>query len=215
MKLSDSVGFRTNRGQNMGRMERKDEEIIRQIQAGNQELTDYIMDKYKYLVKKKAKAMYILGGDNDDLIQEGMIGLFKAIRDFNCDQDYNFYTFAELCIARQMYSAMKAAGRQKHAPLNTYVSFHTVIESGEEEGELMDVLKSLEKTPEELVIGREDQQQLAKIIEQKLSTMEKEVLDLYISGISYKEIAKILGKSEKSIDNALQRMKGKLADTLK
>ncbi len=199
----------------MGRIEREDEEMIRQIQAGNQELTDYIMDKYKYLVKKKAKAMYILGGDNDDLIQEGMIGLFKAIRDFDCEQDYSFYAFAEICIARQMYSAMKAAGRQKHAPLNTYVSFHTTIGGEEEEGELMDVLKSVEKTPEELVIGREDLQQMAEIIDQKLSDMEKEVLDLYISGISYKEIARILGKSEKSVDNALQRMKGKLADTLK
>ncbi len=199
----------------MGRIEKEDEEIIRQIQAGNQELTDYIMEKYKHLVKKKAKAMYILGGDNDDLIQEGMIGLFKAIRDFDCERDYSFYAFAEICIARQMYSAMKAAGRQKHAPLNTYISFHTVVGSGEEEGELKDVLKSAMKTPEELVIGRENLQQIAEIIEQKLSVMEKEVLDLYISGISYKEIARILGKSEKSIDNALQRMKGKLAGTLK
>ena len=199
----------------MGREEIEDEERIRQIHEGNQELTDYIMDKYKYLVKKKAKAMYILGGDNDDLIQEGMIGLFKAIRDFDCEQDYSFYAFAEICIARQMYSAMKAAGRQKHAPLNTYVSFHSMIGSEEEEGELMDVLKSVEKTPEELVIGREDLQQMAEIIDRKLSVMEREVLDLYISGISYKEIARILGKSEKSVDNALQRMKGKLADTLK
>lgn len=198
----------------MGRTEREDEDMIRRIQAGEQELTDDIMEKYKYLVKKKAKALYILGGDNDDLIQEGMIGLFKAIRDFECGQDYSFYAFAEICIARQMYSAMKAAGRQKHAPLNTYISFHTMI-GGEEEGELMDVLKSLDKTPEELVISREDLEQLAEVIEQKLSYMEKEVLDLYISGISYKEIAKIMGKSEKSIDNALQRMKGKLADTLK
>ena len=171
----------------MGRKEREDEEMIRQIQEGNQELTDYIMDKYKYLVKKKAKAMYILGGDNDDLIQEGMIGLFKAIRDFDCEQDYSFYAFAEICIARQMYSAMKAAGRQKHAPLNTYVSFHSMIGSEEEEGELMDVLKSVEKTPEELVIGREDLQQMAEIIDRKLSVMEREVLDLYISGLSYKD----------------------------
>ncbi len=199
----------------MGRTEREDEEMIRQIQEGNQELTDYIMERYKYLVKKKAKAMYILGGDNDDLIQEGMIGLFKAIRDFDCRQNYSFCAFAEICITRQMYSAMKAAGRQKHLPLNTYVSFHTMIGSGEEEGELRDVLESGMKTPEELVIGREDLEQLAEIIEQKLSVMEKEVLDLYLSGISYKEIARILGKSEKSIDNALQRMKGKLADTLK
>lgn len=199
----------------MGRTEREDEEIIRQIQEGNQELTDYIMERYKYLVKKKAKALYILGGDNDDLIQEGMIGLFKAIRDFNCEQNYSFYAFAEICITRQMYSAMKAAGRQKHLPLNTYISFHTMIGSGEDEGELKDVLESGMKTPEELVIGRENLEQLAEVIEQKLSVMEKEVLDLYISGISYKDIAKILGKSEKSIDNALQRMKSKLADILK
>ena len=198
----------------MGRIERKDEEIIHLIQQGNQELTDYIMEKYKNLVKKKAKAMYILGGDNDDLIQEGMIGLFKAIRDFDCERDYNFYAFADICISRQMYSAIKAAGRQKHVPLNTYISFHTMVGS-EEEGELLDVLQSVEKTPEELIISREDLEQIGKVIERKLSSFEKEVLELYISGISYKEIAKMLGKSEKSIDNALQRMKGKLAGTLK
>lgn len=199
----------------MGRIEKEDEEIIRLIQQGNQKLTDCIMEKYKNLVKKKAKAMYILGGDNDDLIQEGMIGLFKAIRDFDCDRDYNFYTFADICISRQMYSAIKAAGRQKHVPLNTYVSFHTTVGSEEEEGELLDLLQSVEKTPEELIISREDLQQIGKVIEKKLSSFEKEVLEMYISGISYKEIAKILDRSEKSIDNALQRMKGKLANTLK
>ncbi|MBQ4530620.1 MAG: RNA polymerase sporulation sigma factor SigH [Lachnospiraceae bacterium] len=199
----------------MGRIEREDEEIIRLIQQGNQELTDYIMEKYKNLVKKKAKAMYILGGDSDDLIQEGMIGLFKAIRDFDCERDYSFYTFADICISRQMYSAIKAAGRQKHVPLNTYISFHAMVGSEDEEGELLDILQSVEKTPEELIISREDLQQIGKIIERKLSSFEKEVLELYISGVSYKEIAKILGKSDKSIDNALQRMKGKLAGTLK
>lgn len=196
-------------------MEKKDEEVIRLIRQGNEKMTDYLMEKYKNLVKSKAKAMYILGGEKEDLIQEGMIGLFKAIRDFDCEKNYNFYGFADVCISRQMYSAIKAAGRQKHLPLNTYVSFHTMIGSGGEEGELQDILTSVEKTPEEHVIGRENLEQLAEAIDKRLSVMEREVLELYVLGISYKEIAKMMGKSEKSIDNALQRMKGKLTDILK
>lgn len=194
-------------------MDRKDEDIVKMIHQGNVEMTDYLMEKYKNLVRNKAKAMYILGGEKEDLIQEGMIGLFKAIRDFDCDKEYSFQTFADICILRQMYSAIKAAGRQKHLPLNNYVSFYTTLGSNEE-AELKDTLTSLEKTPEELVISRENLEQLAEAISNHLSAMEKEVLELYIRGISYKEIAKILGKSEKSIDNALQRMKGKLADIL-
>lgn len=196
-------------------MDKRDEEIIQLIHQGNEKMTDYIMEKYKNLVKQKAKAMYLLGGEKEDLIQEGMIGLFKAIRDFDGNKNNSFYGFADICISRQMYSAIRAAGRQKHLPLNTYVSFHTMIGSSEEESELQDILTSVEKTPEELVIGRENLEQLAEAIDNKLSPMEREVLELYILGISYKEIAKVLGKSEKSVDNALQRMKMKLTDVLK
>ena len=196
-------------------MDKKDEEIIQLIHQGNEKMTDYIMEKYKNLVKQKAKAMYLLGGEKEDLIQEGMIGLFKAIRDFDGNKNNSFHGFADICISRQMYSAIKAAGRLKHLPLNTYVSFHTMIGSSEEESELQDILTSVEKTPEELVIGRENLEQLAEAIDNKLSAMEREVLELYVLGISYKEIAKILGKSEKSVDNALQRTKLKLTDVLK
>ena len=101
-----------------------DEELIVRLRQGETQITDYIMDKYKHLVRKKAKSMFILGGDNDDLIQEGMIGLFKAIRDYDIGRDASFFTFADLCISRQMYNAVQAARREKHAPLNSYISLY-------------------------------------------------------------------------------------------
>lgn len=192
-----------------------DEELILRLRDGEERITDYIMDKYKNLVKSKAKSMYILGADNDDLIQEGMIGLFKAVRDYDSGRDSSFFTFAELCISRQMYTAVQAAGRQKHAPLNTYISLYSHVtnenEPGNEDAELMNVLASKsELSPEELMIDRENVENLEKTIEQELSSFEKQVLDLYITGMSYVQIAKVLGKDEKSADNALQRIKGKL-----
>lgn len=192
-----------------------DEELIVRLRDGEEQITDYIMDKYKNLVKSKAKSMYILGADNDDLIQEGMIGLFKAIRDYDSGRDASFFTFADLCISRQMYTAVQASGRQKHAPLNTYISLysHVTGNSGQdsEEAELLNILASkAELSPEELLIDKENVEGLEKIIERELSTFEKQVLDLYITGMSYVQIAKVLGKDGKSTDNALQRIKGKL-----
>lgn len=192
-----------------------DEEMIELIHQGNHEMTDYLMEKYKNLVKKKAKAMYLLGGDTEDLIQEGMIGLFKAIRDYQPEKGYYFYYFAEMCISRQIYSAIRAAGRQKHQPLNTYVSLQSVLDNGEETREFQEMLGTEIRTPEEVVLGKEKLELLAATIDERLSSMEREVLALYVSGVSYKEIALLLGKKEKSIDNALQRTKGKLADILK
>lgn len=192
-----------------------DEELILRLRDGEEKITDYIMDKYKNLVKSKARSMYILGADNDDLIQEGMIGLFKAVRDYDSGRDASFFTFADLCIFRQMYTAVQASSRQKHAPLNTYISLYGHVSSGREQGgeetELLSTLVSkAELSPEELLIDKENVENLERTIERELSAFEKQVLDLYITGMSYVQIAKVLGKDEKSTDNALQRIKGKL-----
>lgn len=196
-----------------------DEELILRLRDGEENITDYIMDKYKNLVKSKARSMYILGADNDDLIQEGMIGLFKAVRDYDSGRDASFFTFADLCISRQMYTAVQASGRQKHMPLNTYISLYGHVSGGGERGEEAELLSMLaskeEQNPEELLIDRENVENLEKTIDRELSVFEKQVLDLYITGMSYVQIAKVLGKDEKSTDNALQRIKGKLRRAIK
>ena len=193
-----------------------DEELIVRLRDGEGAITDYIMDKYKNLVRRKAKSMYILGADREDLIQEGMIGLFKAIRDYDTGRDASFFTFADLCVSRQMYTAVQAAGRQKHAPLNTYVSLYAGSSEqdgfgGGEDFELIDsVVSRSERNPEELLIDKENVELLEKVMEKELSSFEKQVLDLYITGMSYSQIAKVLSRDEKSTDNALQRLKSKL-----
>jgi RNA polymerase sporulation-specific sigma factor len=189
-----------------------DEELILRLRDGETEIMDYICDKYKDLVKTKAKSMFILGGDNEDLIQEGMIGLFKAVRDYDCGRDASFYTFADLCVSRQMYTAVQAAGRKKHIPLNTYVSLYENAEHGDsEEGRLIDALENkTEISPEELFLDKERVKYLDDIIENELSSFEKQVLELHLTGMSYVQIAKVLGRDEKATDNALQRMKNKI-----
>ncbi|MDE7285733.1 MAG: RNA polymerase sporulation sigma factor SigH [Lachnospiraceae bacterium] len=193
-----------------------DEELIVWLRDGESAITDYIMDKYKNLVRSKAKSMYILGADREDLIQEGMIGLFKAIRDYDTGRDASFFTFADLCVSRQMYTAVQAAGRQKHTPLNTYISLYANASEnggaeGGEERELIDsMLSQSERNPEELLIDRENVELLEKIIEKELSSFENQVLDLYLTGMKYNQIAKVLGRDDKSTDNALQRIKTKL-----
>ncbi len=190
-----------------------DEELLIRLRDGEGGITDYIMDKYKNLVKSKAKSMYILGADNDDLIQEGMIGLFKAVRDYDSGRDASFSTFADLCVSRQMYTAVQASRRQKHIPLNTYISLYGTAgtdHDGEEE-ELVNVLAAHSlQSPEEVVIDKENVDRLEKTIEKELSGFEKQVLDLYMTGMGYQQIAKVLGKDDKSTDNALQRIKTKL-----
>ena len=184
-----------------------DEELIVRLRDGESAITDYIMEKYKNLVRSKAKSMYILGADREDLIQEGMIGLFKAIRDYDTGRDASFFTFADLCVSRQMYTAIQAAGRQKHAPLNTYISLYASAFEGDssekgEEGELINsVISQSERNPVEL---------LERAIDKELSSFEKQVLDLYLTGMKYSQIAKVLGRDDKSTDNALQRIKTKL-----
>ncbi len=197
-----------------------DEELILRLREGEAAITDFIMEKYKNLVRNKAKSMYILGADNEDLIQEGMIGLFKAIRDFDSGRDASFYTFADLCISRQIYTAVKASGRQKHMPLNTYISLYSNITEaeGDGNGNEMSLVNALsykdEQNPEELLIDRENVEDIERAIETELSPFEKQVLDLYVTGMSYSQIARVLGKDDKSTDNALQRMKGKLRKVL-
>lgn len=194
-----------------------DEELIDRLRGGDSRIMDYIMDKYKNLVRSKAKSMYILGGDNEDLIQEGMIGLFKAIRDYDCGRDASFYTFADLCISRQMYTAVQASHRQKHWPLNTYVSLYG-SGRGREDSEEMELAEALspdqDQNPETLFIDRERVEYLEGQIEKELSGFEKQVLDLYLTGMSYSQIARVLGREEKSTDNALQRLKGKIKKML-
>jgi RNA polymerase sporulation-specific sigma factor len=191
-----------------------DEELIDRLREGESAITDYIMEKYKNLVRKNAKSMYILGADNDDLIQEGMIGLFKAIRDYDVGRDASFYTFADLCISRQIYKAVQASNREKHTPLNTYISLYTNMTAEGNDGnpvELVNVLESeIENNPEQLIIDRENVAHIEAIIEKELSSFEKQVLDLYLTGMSYSQIAKVLSRDEKSTDNALQRLKAKL-----
>lgn len=191
----------------------KDELLIEQLRSGQQEITDYIMEKYKNLVRKRANAMFLIGGDTDDLIQEGMIGLFKAIRDFNADKDASFYHFADLCITRQIYHAVEASQRKKHLPLNTYVSLNAQMgQEGEET--FLDVLESFEySNPEQLLIEREDARAIQKKLRDDLSRFEQQVVQLYLQGMSYRQIAEQLGKEPKAIDNALQRIRTKIKMT--
>lgn len=192
-----------------------DDELIDRLRRGEEPIMDYICDKYKNLVRSKAKSMFILGAANEDLIQEGMIGLFKAVRDYDMGRDASFFTFAELCISRQMYTAVQASKRQKHRPLNTYVSLDSgkTLSDGDEKEELKlgELLADrAELSPEELFLDKERVAYLERAIEEELSDFEHQVLDLYLTGMSYSQIAKVLGRDEKATDNALQRLKAKI-----
>ena len=175
-----------------------DEALICRLHAGEEAIADYLLEKYKPFVKSKSRALFLVGGDREDLIQEGMIGLFKAMRDYNSEKNVPFAAFAKLCIERQLYTAIEAAGRLKNAPLNAYVSL------SEEENHLID------GGIEEAVIEKASYQQMYENVQKNLSAMEREVLELYLEGKDYTEIAKFLGKTDKSIDNALQRIKSKI-----
>lgn len=185
-----------------------DEELIEKLRAGDAEITDYIMEKYKPLVRKKTNAMYLIGGDTEDLIQEGMIGLFKAVRDFNPEKEVSFFSFAEMCISRQLYSALEASNRKKHIPLNTYISFSNQDEADGINLEQMITEQTI--SPEQMLIEQEGKKEFFDKLEEKLSPMERKVLYLYLEGSSYTQIAEQMGKSAKSIDNTLQRIRGKI-----
>lgn len=184
-----------------------DEQLIGKLRGGDKKIMDYIMEKYKNLVRKEANAMYLLGGENDDLIQEGMIGLFKAVQDYDPKQGASFYSFARLCITRQLYSAIEASKRKKHGPLNSYVSLY---DKNEEKEALIDTMEAeQENNPEEILVSREYARLLESELEEQLSDLESRVLYLHLLGTDYKTIARLLDRSPKTIDNALQRIKGK------
>lgn len=185
-----------------------DEELIEKLRAGDAEIADYIMEKYKPLVRKKTNAMYLIGGEPEDLIQEGMIGLFKAVRDFKPEKAVSFFAFAEICISRQLYSALEASNRKKHIPLNTYVSFSN--QEGTEGINIEQMVTEQTISPEQMMIEQEGKQEFFDKLEENLSAMEKKVLYLYLEGNSYIQIAEIMGKTPKSIDNTLQRIRGKI-----
>lgn len=187
-----------------------DEELVRLIRQGREELTDYILEKYKPLVRKKTNAMYLIGGEPEDLIQEGMIGLFQAIRDYREEKASSFYHFAELCIGRQLYSALEASNRKKHFPLNSYVSL-SAQESGDG-GDLSDTLAAATESPEQQVIEQEFWEDFRKRLTGNLSKMENQVLIFYLKGYNYIQIAERMDKSPKSIDNALQRIRQKVRE---
>lgn len=191
--------------------ELSDEQLIAALRGGDENIMDYILDKYKPLVLGKANAMYLIGGETDDLIQEGMIGLFKAIRDYRAERETSFFHFAELCINRQLYSAIEASNRKKHAPLNSYVSFDSRI--GEKGAPLAETLQtSVMDDPEQVVIAQENLRSFWGEIRECLSGMEREVLDAYLAGANYRQIAEKLGKSPKVIDNALSRIRRKIRE---
>ena len=194
-----------------------DEQLIGELRGGDQGVMDFVMVKYKSMVRKKARAMYLLGGENEDLIQEGMIGLIKAVRDYNPEQAASFQSFAELCVSRQMYSAIEASKRKKHLPLNSYVSLY---ESGDAEGNdkktpLIDMIEPVrENDPETLYFSREYTEAFVEQLKEQLSPLENHVLYLHLVGTDYRTIAEILEKSPKSIDNALQRIRTKAGKML-
>ena len=188
-----------------------DEEKIVLAQNGSSEATEYILNKYKKYVKVKARSYYLMGADNDDIVQEGMIGLFKAIRDFRPNKLNSFRSFAELCITRQIITAIKKASRNKHVPLNTYVSLDKPIFDQEGEYTLLDmIVEKSNQSPESIIFDQEKTQIMYQYMEKSLSQFEQEVFRAYVNGKNYQEIAIILNKPAKSIDNALQRLKRKL-----
>ena len=193
-----------------------DEELIMDFRGGDTAIMDYLLEKYKPMVKKKAKAMYLLGGDSDDLIQEGMIGLFKAVRDYDSAQEASFGTFAQICVTRQLYSAIRASRRKKHLPLNSYISLYDNEEISEEKESELIQIQNIASTnnPEDLVIHKESEDSFMNELEGNLSELERKVLYLHLLGTDYRTIAKLLGKSPKAVDNALQRIKTKAEELL-
>lgn len=192
-----------------------DEEIVVEAKDGSKNAQEYLISKYENFVKAKAKAYFLIGADREDIYQEGMIGLYKAIRDFKPDKLSSFKAFAELCVTRQIITAIKTATRQKHIPLNTYVSLNKPLYEEESDRTLLDIISEAKVTdPEEMMISREELSCMEKEISGALSDLEMEVLNSYLDGKSYQEIACDLDRHAKSIDNALQRVKRKLEKCL-
>ena len=195
-----------------------DEVLVGSIIAGDSEALDFLMNKYKNLVRSRARTLFLVGADKEDLIQEGMIGLYKAIRDFNADKQVSFRSFAELCITRQMYSAIKGSNTQKNQPLNNYISIDSMEIAEDKESPLEQLLGinfEKNKNPEQLVLDKEAADVLSYTLVGHLSELEKQVLQYYMKDMNYSQIAAALGKEPKAVDNALQRIKKKLSQVLK
>jgi RNA polymerase sporulation-specific sigma factor len=188
-----------------------DEAVIERVHQGESEALDFLIKKYRNFVRAKARSYFLIGADKEDIVQEGMIGLYKAIRDYKEDKLTSFKAFAELCITRQIITAIKTATRQKHIPLNSYVSLDKPIYDEESDRTLLDVITGAKITnPEELIINREEFDSMEDKMAELLSDLERKVLSLYLDGQSYQEISEELNRHVKSIDNALQRVKRKL-----
>ena len=192
-----------------------DAELVALAQKNDNEAMDTIIERYKNFVRGKGRTYFLIGADKEDIIQEGMIGLFKAIRDFDPNKQAQFRSFAELCVTRQMITAIKSATRQKHIPLNTYISLSRPVYEDESEKTLLDLVSlHYVSDPEQIFINEENLGNTEKEINDILSDLEKSVLELYINGKSYAEIGAVLNKEPKSIDNAIQRVKRKIAAKL-
>lgn len=189
-----------------------DEELIVRIRDGEKEISDYIIAKYKNLVRGKVKSMYLLGGDMEDLIQEGMIGLYKAIRDYDAGRDASFFTFADICVSRQVFQAIEKDSRKKHGPLNTSISLDVKTGEGESgESILANMISSVtDRNPEEIILSNELVDRVYDFIRSQLTNVERQVIELYITGLKIPEIARVLSRDEKSTDNALWRAKNKI-----
>jgi RNA polymerase sporulation-specific sigma factor len=193
----------------------EDEEVLTCVNAGCRQGMEYLIEKYKPLVRAKARSYFLVGADREDIVQEGMIGLFKAVRDYKPEKQIPFKAFADICITRQVITAVKAATRQKHIPLNSYVSLNKKVFDEDSDKYLIEVIEEASVTnPEELLISKEEICFIESLVIELLSPFEKEVLRKYLSGITYQEIAKQLNKPVKSIDNALQRLKKKIEKKL-
>lgn len=191
--------------------ELSDEEIVQLCHNGDSMAEEFLLNKYKNFVRSKARSYFLIGADHEDIVQEGMIGLYKAIRDFKQEKLSSFRAFAELCITRQIITAIKTATRQKHIPLNSYVSLNKPLYDEESDRTLLDILmEGTTSNPEEMIINQENLGTIHQKINEVLSGLEQEVLTAYLDGKSYQEIAEALGRHVKSIDNALQRVKRKL-----
>lgn len=188
-----------------------DEQIVLLAQDADGAALEYLLNKYKNFVRTKARSYFLIGADHEDIVQEGMIGLYKAIRDYRAERLSSFRAFAELCVTRQIITAIKTATRQKHIPLNSYISLNRPIYEEDSDRTLLDVITEESRSnPEDMIIDREDLTQIEGRIGQMLSDLEKEVLVRYMDGKSYVEIAEEMHRHVKSIDNALQRIKRKL-----
>ena len=212
--MTDELIYRNEEDEFQRFEEMTDEDIVSLSQSGDGQALAFLLDKYKNFVRSKARSYFLIGADHEDIVQEGMIGLYKAIRDFKSQKLTSFRAFAELCVKRQIITAIKTATRQKHLPLNSYVSLNKPLYDEESDRTLLDVIEGRVTNPEDLYISQEDLNSIQNQIGELLSDLEQQVLASFLDGKSYQEIAAALGRHVKSIDNALQRVKRKLCKFL-